>query len=113
MHELSIAQALVNEIAEVVTAQSASVAKAVVVRIGQLSGVEAEALEQVFPMVAEGTCVEGAILRCEHVPAVAICRDCSRECPMDDLIAVCPACGSVHLGLKSGRELLIHSIEIE
>jgi len=47
------------------------------------------------------------------VPARARCRDCSREYPLEELLACCPACGSAAGELLCGEELRIKEMEVD
>src|SRR6476661_2066467 len=71
MHELSLAEAIAA-IAEG-HAGGRRVAK-VVVKIGHLRQVVPSALTFAFELVTQGTCVEGAELEIEDVPARIACR---------------------------------------
>ena len=113
MHELSIAQALVEQVeAAAAKEQAISVVK-VVIAVGSLSGVEPEALSAIFPMVAEGTVASGAELAVERVAVSVRCRACGQESPAEGYFIGCPACASKDVELISGRELNIKSIELE
>ena len=111
MHELSIAQAIVEQVAQIAREHTGRIL-CVTVSIGQLSGVDGEALDFAFPLAAEGTPAAGAKLIIEPVPAQVLCRSCGREFEPDFLAWVCDRCGASDVELKGGRELLINSVEI-
>jgi len=112
MHELSIAVALAEQIETVVSKEHATRARRVVIAVGSLSGVEAEALQGVFPLVTEGTASEGAELVIESVAARVRCRACGQDSPMDGCFMKCVQCGSLDVELSAGRELHITSVEL-
>ena len=112
MHELSIAVALVEQIEAVVAKEHATRATKVGIAVGALSGVEAEALLGVFPLVAEGTTANGAKLVIEPVAARVRCRACGEESPADRCFMQCAQCGSPDVELSAGRELNITSVEL-
>jgi len=112
MHELSIAVALVEQIEAVVAKEGATRAARVKIAVGALSGVEAEALLGVFPLVAEGTAANGAELVIEPVAARVRCRACGEESPTDRWFMKCAQCGSPDVELSAGRELNITSVEL-
>ena len=76
MHELSIAQSLIELACEAALREGGDRIERLNLRIGQLSGVVREALEFSFALAAEGTACEGAAVRdrrCRdrrHVPAM-------------------------------------------
>jgi hydrogenase nickel incorporation protein HypA/HybF len=110
MHELSIAQAIVD-----VAARHAGDARVerVFVRIGHLRQVVPPALEFAFGLVAEGTPVEGAELVMEIVPAAGRCRACGTESELAGFPLLCAACGSADLELTRGEELLVDALVLE
>lgn len=113
MHELSIAQALVEQVERVVLAEKASRANRVTIAVGALSGADPEALRGAFPLVAEGTRAEGAELVVEVVPARVHCAACGAESVAANYFVGCAACESRDVELVSGRELHIQSVEVE
>ncbi len=110
MHELSIAESVVR-IAEQ-HAAGRPVA-AVELKVGHLRQVVPAALEFAFQLVAQGTCVEGAELVMEEVPAAGRCRRCGTESELDGFPLACPACGGLDLELLRGEELLVDALELE
>jgi len=112
MHELSIAVALVEQIEAVVTRENAVRATKVAIVVGALSGVDAEALRSLFPLVSEGTRAEGAELRIDAVAARVRCCACSAETEAKPHFVSCGACGSRDVELVAGRELNITSVEV-
>lgn len=113
MHELSIVQALVEQVEKVVLAEGALRANRVTIAVGAMSGADPEALRGAFPLVAEGTSAEEAELVVEVVPARVRCAECGSESVAENYFVGCGACGSREVELISGRELHIQSIELE
>ncbi len=112
MHELSIAQALVEQVELAAKKEQATRVERVVIVVGALSGADPEALRGAFPLVAEGTVAEGAELVVETVAARVKCRPCGHESTAGDYFIGCAKCGSRDVELVSGRELNIKSIEV-
>jgi hydrogenase nickel incorporation protein HypA/HybF len=112
MHELSIAQALVEQVEAVAAKEQASRVARVSIVVGALSGVDPEALRAAFPLVAEGTVAGGAELEIEQVAARVSCRVCGRESAAEGFFMVCGACGSKDVELSAGRELNFKSVEL-
>jgi len=113
MHELSIAQALVEQLDHIVRREGAAHVAAVKVTVGSLSGVEPEALDMAFPVAAESSVAAGAALVLELVPARALCHTCRAEFEPDFPCFVCETCGCEDVEIRGGRELLISSVELE
>jgi hydrogenase nickel incorporation protein HypA/HybF len=113
MHELSIAQALVEQIEAVARAERAERVYGTRVSVGSLSGVEPDALELAFPVAAEGTVAEGSALTIELAPAAAACRKCGHRFTPEFPLFVCEACASPDVAVDGGRDLLLLSVDLE
>jgi len=113
MHELSLAQALVDRIVDAAEHECALRVERVVVLIGVYSGVERDAFEFAFPFAAEGTLAEGAELVIETSAADAVCGNCRADFKASGIGIRCPECGSDIFTLQGGREFLIRSIDLE
>jgi hydrogenase nickel incorporation protein HypA/HybF len=109
MHELSIAESLIDCVCE--GAGDARVLR-VVVEIGKLSAVVPEAVRACFDLCARGTSVEGAALEIDEIEGCARCRACGAEVAVADLFGVCP-CGSHELAVVRGEELRLREVELE
>jgi hydrogenase nickel incorporation protein HypA/HybF len=110
MHELSIAQAIVDVAAR--HAGERQVAR-VHVRVGQLRQVVPSALEFSFELCAHGTPVDGAVLELEVVPAGVRCRACHAESRPDGFPLACAACAGLDVVVTRGEELQVEALELE
>ncbi len=81
-------------------------------RIGRLAGVMVDAIRFCFPVVAEGTPLEGADLLIEEPEGRGRCLDCGTEFPQESLFTPCP-CGSRRVERIAGEELLVAGFELE
>ncbi|MBN2885925.1 MAG: hydrogenase maturation nickel metallochaperone HypA [Chromatiaceae bacterium] len=113
MHELSICEALLDEVERLARAQGARRVGRIVLRIGPLSGVEPALLRQAFPLAAAATCAEGARLEIEPAPVRVYCLDCGHENEAAPNRLLCAACGSCHTRLLGGDELLLLRLELD
>lgn len=109
MHELSLAQAVVDAVVE---KTGDTPIDCVRLSIGALSGVVVDAIRFCFDLVADGTPVAGARLEIDEPPGHARCRECAREFDVTDPIVLCPGCGSANVDVQSGRDLRIISVEV-
>ena len=110
MHELSLAEAIVD--VAVRHAAGRQVSK-VEVSVGHLRQVVPEALEFAFGLVAQGTALDGATLAIAHVPAAGRCRACGADSVMDGFPLCCAVCGGLEMDVLSGEELSVDALEIE
>jgi hydrogenase nickel incorporation protein HypA/HybF len=108
MHELSIANAIVEACSE---RASGSRVMRVRVEVGRLSCVLPDALRFSFDICARDTVVEGAALEIIETPGRAQCRDCGREVVLVRLAGSCD-CGSTNLRVVAGEELKVREMEI-
>lgn len=114
MHELGIAQALVDLAARAACEVRSGRVIAVRIRVGPLSGVEVDSLRSVFPMAAAGTLCENARLEIQCEPLRVHCPHCKAPRELPDITPIqCPNCGTPTPILLSGRELHLESIEVE
>jgi hydrogenase nickel incorporation protein HypA/HybF len=113
VHELSIAQNIVEIVEQYVPVESRAATRSVRVRVGGLSGIVPESLEFSFSAIVAGTPLDSARLDIERVPAVCRCEDCRVEFEVADFVFVCPGCSGMHTRLISGSDLQVVDIELE
>ena len=124
MHELAVAQALVEQVDAVIDQHQANHddaasssdawrASLIRVRIGPLAGVVPELLATAFPLAAAGSRMEHAELEFAHAPIRVRCQTCGAETEAAMNRLICGACGDWHTQIISGDELLLESVELE
>ncbi|MEJ2123926.1 MAG: hydrogenase maturation nickel metallochaperone HypA [Alphaproteobacteria bacterium] len=84
----------------------------VCLEIGQLAGVEIEALRFGFDVVMRGSLAENARLDIVECPAEAWCIQCSTTVPIKERFDACGLCGSHQLQITRGTELRIKELEV-
>jgi hydrogenase nickel incorporation protein HypA/HybF len=109
VHELSVCDAIVGTTARYADGRAVT---QVTVRIGHLRQVVPDALQFGWELLTEPTCLKGAELVIEQVPATVRCRECAAESTLDLPILVCGACGSFEVTLLTGEEFLIVSMDV-
>lgn len=110
MHELSIAQAVVQIASRHAAGRRVS---KVELKVGHLRQVVPSALEFAFELLIDGTPLEGAELQIEEVPARGRCRECGADTELRSFPFHCGRCGATDLELQAGEELLVDALEIE
>ena len=110
MHELSIAQALIDIALAHAGGRRVTLVE---VKVGHLRQVVPDALAFAFELASAGTPVEGAALELEEVPAAGRCRACETESELPRFPLLCPRCGSADVAVLRGEELLVESLELE
>lgn len=113
MHELSIAQSIVDSAREQAAAHDGRRVLRIGVRVGEISGVAVEALEFCFAMTVKDTEFDGAALEVEKVAVRYRCRQCGVEFHPREFLAECPSCGSAAASMIAGDELGLSFLELE
>ncbi len=112
MHELTLAEDLIQLVENTARREQARGVKTVVVEIGRLSTVEPDALRFAFDEVKRGGLAAEAALRLIDVPGAGLCRACGKTSPMDEIYGTCTHCGSPCLDPVAGQEMRVKEIEI-
>jgi hydrogenase nickel incorporation protein HypA/HybF len=113
MHEMSIAQSLIDIINEEMIKHNVSVLKSVRVHIGQLSAIVPKSLSFCFEIMTSGTELEDARLIMDIIPLKAICRECQQAFEVQNYSFECPHCSSVDIDTIAGQDLSIVEMEVE
>jgi len=111
MHELSIAQELLDII--YVNAEEAGIRSVseVNLRIGEYAGIFPDSLQFAFEVLSQDRMTEGASLNIEHVAPRYVCQKCRKELKRGD--DRCNRCGSGEIRMIGGDELELVSFEGE
>ncbi|MFF9774304.1 hydrogenase maturation nickel metallochaperone HypA [Streptomyces sp. NPDC013978] len=115
MHEMSVALAVVDQVAEAADrAGDVTAVRSVRLQVGELAGVVPDSLTFCFELACSGTLLEGAELITEAVPGRARCTPCAHEWAVGmPPQLTCPACGGTRTDLLAGRELSIVDVRWE
>jgi hydrogenase nickel incorporation protein HypA/HybF len=113
MHEMSLAEGVLQLVEDTARRENAARVKTVVLEIGRLSSVEPEALAFCFEAVTHGGIAQGAALEIVPVAGAGWCMVCSATVPMEELWGACPTCGSHQVQPTAGTEMRVKEIEIE
>lgn len=113
MHELSIAQNIIEAVQVALPEHGLIRVVRVGVRIGTLSSVDPEALTFGYQALIADTPLAGSDLAIETVETSAVCRKCRHSFVASDFVFVCPRCESSQCDLVSGQELEIAYLEGE
>ncbi len=113
MHEAGIAGDLIRTAERQLLREPHGPVRRLLVRIGELAGVNPDALDFAFECLSPGTAVEGARLEIERVPLTVACEGCGRTTPVVDYVFRCGACGADGVRIASGRELEFVSIDVD
>ena len=112
MHEASLAEGILKIALDVAAENHAEKISAVGLKLGEMAGVEVEALKFSFDVIKKNTAAESAALKINRVPITAECNKCGKNFTVERYKFFCPECDGI-LILKSGRELLVEYVDCE
>jgi hydrogenase nickel incorporation protein HypA/HybF len=113
VHELSIAQGIVEVVTESARAAGVSGIRTVHLNIGRLSGIEPGALHFSYELVVQGTMLDGSRLVIQEIPIVIYCASCDAERELPGVQRFrCPVCDVPSGDIRRGRELDVAFIEV-
>jgi hydrogenase nickel incorporation protein HypA/HybF len=104
---------MLTQVEEIAAREGASAVAAIVIRIGPLSGVVPELLQQAFSIARADTLAAAADLITEVQPIRIRCLECDAESEAQANRLLCGACGSYRTQVISGDELLLASVELD
>ncbi|MGD1043967.1 MAG: hydrogenase maturation nickel metallochaperone HypA [Bacteroidota bacterium] len=112
MHELSIAQSIVEIIQQHVPEPDWECVTVVRLKIGAIAGVVPDSLEFSFQAITVESSLSHARLEIEFIPFRIHCNSCNTTAENEVGFALCSTCGSTDTKMVSGSELHITEIEI-
>lgn len=113
MHEMAIAQGILDIALTANEQEGGGRIIKIKLHIGEMTGVEPDALLFCFGALAAGTAASEADLDIEVIPLTGRCESCGYEFPIERYRFVCPSCQSVKVETISGRELAVEHLEVE
>ncbi len=108
VHELALMEGVVETIADQLGDEHVAMVR---LEIGELAGVDLDALRFCFDVCTRGTLLEGSELAILTIAGRARCRSCGAEQAMRALASAC-TCGSFDRELVAGAELRLKDVEV-
>lgn len=113
MHEMSLAESVLQIVEEQAQKEGFARVKAVWLEIGALSGVEPEAMRFCFDAVTRGSVADGAALEILRTSGSGWCMQCSETVAIEERYSACPRCGGYQVQPTGGTEMRIKEMEVE
>lgn len=110
MHEVSIAEGIASAVES--TVAPGTPVLSVRVAVGELAGVDIDALLFAWQSVRKGTSMDKAPLVVERPEGRAWCMHCGKDVALHRHGDPCPECGGYQLLATQGHELKVLDIEI-
>lgn len=113
MHEVSIAEGILSAVDQTLVNEPKVKVSSVTVSIGELAGVEIDALLFAWDSVTKGTRAERSALLINRVAGQAWCMNCAKNVELHRHGDPCPLCGGYQLMPVHGHELKVDSLQVE
>ncbi len=114
MHELAIAQKIVERAKEVLEETNSKKIINIHIRIGELSSVNKESLEFCYNIISnDNEGLKGSELIIEEIKWTVRCSNCGCEYNPYINLLKCPECGENNFILLKGNELDLIDMEVE
>ncbi len=111
MHELSVCLSLLEQVERIAAQHDAVSVEQIVLKLGPLSGIEADLLANAYPLAAAGTIAEDAKLVIEECGVRVSCSQCGAESDAAANRLVCGECGDFRTRVISGEEMILQRLE--
>lgn len=112
MHEISLAEEILRIVEASSDLEGFTQVQKITLEVGQMSGVEPEALAFALTHMASGSLIEGADIQLDLLPGSGYCAVCKARVPMDFALAPCRICGQYPLSSIEGTELRVRNLEV-
>ncbi len=113
MHEMSLAENIMQIIEETALEQKFTRVKTVTLQVGQLACVEQESLRFYFDVVTQDSIAQQAKLEIIEVAGQAWCNQCDCHVSINAYYEACPHCGDFSLQVIQGDGMQIKELEVE
>jgi hydrogenase nickel incorporation protein HypA/HybF len=113
VHELSVCQALLTQVAAIAACREGAVVARIVIEVGPLAGIEPAQLSSAFLILRLGGCAAQADLLIETTNVIIRCTSCGAESHTRPNRLVCGACGGFRVNILSGDELRLRCVELQ
>lgn len=113
MHELSLAQDIIDTVQQNVPKEEICLVKFVVIKVGAFAGVVTDSLKFSFQAITSGTELDGAELEIIDIPFLLKCNFCCKTTTNEFGMMICTGCGSGDTEVISGSELQVVEVKLE
>jgi hydrogenase nickel incorporation protein HypA/HybF len=112
MHEVGLMENALAIALDLAIREQATRIHQIALRVGDLSGVEPDALRFAFDVVTQGTIAEEAQLKIESCPTLCYCDRCQAKFQPLEMGYECPICQTWSTSILQGKELELASLEV-
>jgi hydrogenase nickel incorporation protein HypA/HybF len=112
MHELSIAQSILDIIDEYAARDGFLTVLRLELEVGALSGIEVDALQFALEAIRPSTNLAEALITVDMLEADGRCSACGMEFRLRETFAPCPRCGSGRIETRGGTDVRIRNLHV-
>jgi hydrogenase nickel incorporation protein HypA/HybF len=112
VHELAIAEEIVNILGQSVEEKDSGLIKDVYVKVGKLSNVVANSLKFNFEVIIQDTIFRSARLHIEEIPISIWCEKCCTDFILSAFDFFCPNCNNAFVRVTDGDSIYVDRIEL-
>ena len=113
MHELSIAQNLIDIVSDQCLKNGFKEIESINIKVGRASGIMPAALSFAFDAIKTDSIAKNASLNIEEDPVTGQCKDCNNTfVTEEEYVLCCPSCNGGSFIITAGRELDIIDMEV-
>jgi hydrogenase nickel incorporation protein HypA/HybF len=113
MHEFAITMNVLDIVEEEAKKLNAKIVHEIEIDVGELSGVDYDALDFTMQYTIKSELLEHAKLVINKIPAKARCNTCNQEFDISDFYDACPKCNNFDHTILQGKELKVKAIKID
>ena len=113
MHELSIAQEIIDVAVNTIPPEKHSLVRKIRIELGEFSNIMPDSLSFCFNTLIGSSEISYAMLEVNVVPLQICCEVCNSSIEIQPPNFFCSKCGSTEIKIISGQELSIKEIELD
>ena len=113
MHEVAVAQQMLEAVLSAAGAHGATRVRVARLRLGTLACVDPQTLSFAFEVACRGTLAQGCLLEVQRVALRVRCRGCGAEGERGDPLEPCGACGTAGGEVLAGREIRLTTLDVD
>ena len=110
MHEMSIAEGLIQSVLAAANQHNATRIERVEIDVGQMRLIVPDAMRLAWQVITEGTIAAGSELIVVEIPMAARCKKCGREFAPKIDEYLCPDCGQADVDILTGDDIILKSV---
>ena len=113
MHEFSLAQEVISLSEKEAARRGISKVREIVIEVGDLSGVEADAFGSALDLLARSSILENAVISINRISGTGLCNACNHQFDMHSRTDQCPLCRSFPSQISGGLEFRVVSMVVD